>query len=114
MFSRRKSAVHSSLENLEHFSGAGLIAAAKEGLEALKTKKTLRTHHIPVPSRLKPDQIAQIRLTLNASQAVFASYLGVSKAAVVAWEYGIRRPSGAARKLLDIARKNPAVLVNET
>jgi hypothetical protein len=27
------------------------------------------------------------------------------------WEYGTRRPSGAARKLLFIARKNPKILV---
>lgn len=80
-------------------------------MEALKAKKTLRTHRISSPSPLEPKQITQIRATLNASQAVFAGYLGVSKAAVVAWEYGMRQPSGAARKLLSIAQKNPAVLV---
>jgi len=88
-----------------------LIAAAREGLEALKEKKTLRTHRVQAPSLFEPKQITQIRSTLNASQAVFASYLGVSKAAVVAWEYGIRQPSGAARKLLSIARESPAVLI---
>jgi DNA-binding transcriptional regulator YiaG len=29
----------------------------------------------------------------------------------MSWEYGTRRPSGAARKLLFIARKNPKILV---
>ena len=111
MFSRRKSAVRSALASLESFHGATLIEAAKDGLTALKEKKTLRTHRISAPSQLKPKQIAQIRATLHASQAVFASYLGVSKAAVVAWEYGMRQPSGAARKLLSIAQKNPAVFV---
>src|SRR5260221_12982448 len=97
VFSRRKSAVRSALSSLESFRGATLIEASKEGLTALQQKKTLRTHRILSPSPLEPKQIAQIRATLNASQAVFASYLGVSKAAVVAWEYGIRQPSGAAR-----------------
>jgi putative transcriptional regulator len=60
---------------------------------------------------LEPREIFGIRSSINASQAVFASYLGVSKAAVAAWEYGQRKPSGAARRLLLIARKNPKILV---
>ena len=109
--SRRKSAVLSALESLEPFSGAALIAATQEGVHALQEKKTLRSVRVVAPTPLKPKQIVGIRTSLNASQAVFASYLGVSKAAVVAWEYGVRQPSGAALKLLAIARKNPSVLV---
>ena len=109
--SRQRFAIRSALAGIETFSGATLVTAAKEGLKALKEKKTLWTHRIAPPSALKPKQIAHIRSTLNASQAVFASYLGVSRAAVVAWEYGTRQPSGAARKLLSIARKDPSVLV---
>ena len=109
--SQRKSAVLSALASLEPFSGKALVAAAQEGLQALKEKKTLRTFRVTVPDPLEPKEIAGIRSSLNASQAVFASYLGVSKAAVIAWEYGQRKPSGAARKLLSIARKNPQILV---
>jgi putative transcriptional regulator len=97
--------------SLEPFSGQTLIAAAQEGAQALKEKKTLRKFHIAAPAMLEPKQIVGIRSSLNASQAVFASYLGVSKAAVVAWEYGVRQPSGAARKLLSIAKNNPQILV---
>ena len=109
--SLRKSAVLSVLDVLEPFRGTSLIEASQEGLAALKSKKTLRTSRIAPPVSLDPRQIAEIRSSLNASQGVFASYLGVSKAAVVAWEYGVRQPSGAALKLLSIARKNPSVLV---
>lgn len=109
--SLRKSAVLSVLDGLEPFSGDSLIEASQEGLAALKSKKTLRTSRIAPPVSLDPRQIAEIRSSLNASQGVFASYLGVSKAAVVAWEYGVRQPSGAALKLLSIARKNPSVLI---
>jgi putative transcriptional regulator len=109
--SQRKSAVLSALATLEPFSGKALVAAAQEGLQALKEKRTLRTFRVAAPAPLKPKEIVGIRSSLNASQAVFASYLGVSKAAVVAWEYGQRKPSGAARKLLSIARKNPQILV---
>jgi putative transcriptional regulator len=110
--SQRKSAVPSALANLEPFSGKALVAAAQEGLQALREKRTLRTFRVAVPAPLKPKEVVGIRSSLNASQAVFASYLGVSKAAVVAWEYGQRKPSGAARRLLFIARKNPRVLVD--
>ena len=103
--------MRSALESLDPFSGSALVAAAQEGVQALQEKKTLRTVHVEAPSPLEPKQIVGIRTSLNASQGVFASYLGVSKAAVVAWEYGIRQPSGAALKLLAIARKNPTVLV---
>lgn len=109
--SQRKSAVLSALASLESFSGKALVAAAQEGLQALKQKKTLRTFRVAAPDPLEPKEIVGIRSSLNASQAVFASYLGVSKAAVVAWEYGQRKPSGAVRKLLSIARKNPRILV---
>jgi DNA-binding transcriptional regulator YiaG len=109
--SQPKSAVFSALASLEPFSGKALVAAAQEGLEALKEKKTLRSFRVPSPAPLEPREIVRIRSSLNASQAVFASYLGVSKAAVVAWEYGQRKPSGAARKLLSVARKNPQILV---
>jgi putative transcriptional regulator len=109
--SQRRSAVLSALGNLEPLGGKALVAAAQEGLQALKEKRTLRRFRVSVPAPLKPKEIVGIRSSLNASQAVFASYLGVSKAAVVAWEYGQRRPSGAARKLLSIVRKNPQILV---
>jgi putative transcriptional regulator len=109
--SQRKSEVRSVLDGLDSFSGTALIEATQEGVAALKSKKTLRTNRIEPPAPLDPRQIAEIRSSLNASQGVFASYLGVSKAAVVAWEYGIRQPSGAALKLLSIAQKNPSVLV---
>ena len=109
--SQRKSAVLSALASLEPFSGKALVAAVQEGLQALREKRTLRTFRVTAPDPLQPKEIVGIRSSLNASQAVFASYLGVSKAAVVAWEYGQRKPSGAARKLLSIARKNPQILV---
>ena len=101
----------SALESLDPFSGSVLVSATREGVQALQEKKTLRTVRVDAPSPLEPEQIVGIRTSLNASQGVFASYLGVSKAAVVAWEYGVRKPSGAALKLLAIARKHPSILV---
>ncbi|MFA6271251.1 MAG: type II toxin-antitoxin system MqsA family antitoxin [Candidatus Paceibacterota bacterium] len=62
-------------------------------------------------TEIQPKEIAAIRRQLNVSQAVFAAYLGVRSASVMSWEYGTRRPSGAALKLLSIIRQNPSLLI---
>ena len=80
----------------------------------MKEKKTLRRFRVRAPAPPKPAEFVGIRSSLNASRAVFASYLGVSKAAVLAWEYGKRKPFSRARKLLCIAGKNPRILKRAT
>lgn len=65
----------------------------------------------PPPKELTATEIRKIRLSLNASQALFARYLNVSPNAVESWEQGVRRPQHATLKLLNIAKKNPAVLL---
>jgi putative transcriptional regulator len=73
----------------------------------------LRTVEIPPPPKaLKPADIRSLRESLNASQALFARLLNVSSNAVESWEQGIRQPRQATLKLLHIARKNPAVLLD--
>jgi putative transcriptional regulator len=72
----------------------------------------LRASEVPAPpKRMKPAEIRKVRESLNASQAMFASFLCVSTKAVQAWEQGIRSPQSTALRLLDIAKKNPAVLL---
>jgi putative transcriptional regulator len=97
------------------FSGADLIAAAKEGLEALKAGKLgdLRTTTLRLPKpapKLGARQIRDLRVRLGASQAVFARLLNIPTRTAIAWERGERHPSGAALKLLQIARRRPEVL----
>jgi DNA-binding transcriptional regulator YiaG len=64
-----------------------------------------------MPARPKPMKPEEIRQNLDASQSVFASLLCVSTKAVQAWEQGARRPRSTALRLLDFAKKNPAVLL---
>lgn len=72
----------------------------------------LRTTEVPAPPKpMKPEEIRHVRQSLNASQEVFARFLCVSTKAVQAWEQGLRRPQSAALRLLDIAKRNPSVLV---
>ena len=83
-------------------------AAAYERGEAVNLRVTR------VPARPKPisaKEVRRIRQALNASQALFASYLNVSPNAVRSWEQGTRRPRQAALKLLLIAKKNPKALL---
>ena len=61
--------------------------------------------------QISAKEVRHIRLALNASQALFATYLNVSPNAVRSWEQGIRRPQQAALKLLTIAKKNPKALL---
>lgn len=97
------------------FSGSDLIGAARELANDLRAGRAgdLRSTTLELPkpaTELKPGQIRGIRVKMGASQAVFARLLNVPKGTAIAWETGVRRPSGAALKLLHIARRKPEVL----
>jgi len=63
------------------------------------------------PKPMKPAEIRGIRERLHASQAMFAAFLCVSEKAVQSWEQGIRQPQRTALRLLTLAKKRPAVLL---
>ena len=62
---QQKSAVFSALASLEPFSGQALVAAAQEGLRALKEKKTIEEVSRPGASPLEPQKIVDIRSSLK-------------------------------------------------
>lgn len=64
----------------------------------------------PPPPRLTPRQVAALRKRLRMSQAYFAAVLNVSAKAVQSWEQGIRRPSDAALRILQVIDRRPDVL----
>ena len=49
-------------------------------------------------------EIKTLREKEEVSQSIFARYLGVSKDAVSQWERGIKKPAGAALKLLSLIK----------
>lgn len=55
---------------------------------------------------LTPDEIREIRLNEQASQAVFARYLNVTTGLVSQWERGEKHPRGTSLKLLTLVAKN--------
>ncbi len=65
----------------------------------------------PRPRMLKPKEIREIRVGLNATQVIFATFLNVHPNTVRSWEQGSRKPRAADLKLLSIAKANPKALL---
>jgi putative transcriptional regulator len=57
---------------------------------------------LPPVKTYKPQEIKQIQLRYRVSQAVFASYMNVSKTSVASWESGGKKPGSTAIKLLNL------------
>ena len=73
-----------------------------------------RTFIIPEPpAEYKPRQIKKIREVNHYTQSTFAKVLNVSVKTVQSWESGLRVPSHAALRLLEIVDKgiyNPPIV----
>jgi len=55
-------------------------------------------------------EVTEARQALGMSQSEFAGLLGISVRTLHHWEQGNRRPSGAAKVLLRVAKREPQVL----
>ena len=88
----------------------GILDVA-ESLEKGK-KLTRRTVTIPDPPELLArDIIAFRQKKLKVSQHVFAYLLNVKTQTVQAWEQQRNKPAGATLRLLQLAQKNPNILL---
>lgn len=71
-------------------------------------KKTMREFDklciVPVQP-MSGEEIRSLREREGVSQPVFAWHLNVSKNLISDWERGVRRPGGAALKLLNLIRE---------
>lgn len=100
-------------DKIPEFNFNDLLASMQEGVDHAAGKITARTLHLKTrPAVLSGKDIAAIRKNLNVSQAVFADLLNVPKATAVSWERGLRSPSGAALRLLHVAKNTPGALVD--
>jgi putative transcriptional regulator len=81
--------------------GAGLV----DGAELERTTiRMLGRDALPKVIPMSPAEIVAVRERAGVSQAVLAGYLNVGVATVSQWERGVRRPTGAALKLLNVVR----------
>ena len=60
------------------------------------------------PAKYTPALVKKTRKTLNASQVLFANFLGVAPTTVRAWERGANTPSVMAARFMDEIRHDPA------
>ena len=87
---------------------AGALVARVEGFAAGREHARERTVKLPPPVKPIPaKQIRAIRLGLGCTQTEFATLLNVPAVTAIAWENGTRKPSGAALRLLAVARQYP-------
>lgn len=95
--------------------GQELIAGLEEALEHEKGAKMLRTSELEISEPARPwkkEEISQLRKQrFGVSQPVFAALLSVTASTVRAWEQGQKSPSGAARRLLEVAAMAPDFFV---
>ncbi|MBR4171459.1 MAG: helix-turn-helix domain-containing protein [Kiritimatiellae bacterium] len=82
-----------------------LLGSMREGVQILRGECA--------PSRrfevTKKEDVRYVRQTFHVSQDAFAKFMGVSVSTLRNWEQGRRRPTGAARVLLKIALRQPAL-----
>ena len=96
-------------------SNMSVFAQMKAGLEDClahaKDELTLATVQSPAPPpKADARKIVAIRHKLRMSQSVFAATLNVSMRTVQSWEQGLRTPSDASLRLLQIVGTQPAVV----
>lgn len=87
---------------------SSLFDDLKQGLEEAidyekgNGKARVKTYMIMPIKEYSNKEIREIRIKAGMTQSVFASYMGVSKKTVEAWECGRTHPTGPAFRLLDI------------
>ena len=87
---------------------SSLFDDLKQGLEEAidfergNGKERVKTYMIMPIKKYSNKEIREIRIKAGMTQSVFASYMGVSKKTVEAWECGRTHPTGPVYRLLDI------------
>ena len=83
----------------------------EEGIAHVQGELTLRTVEVPEePPEIDAKTLAALRTQAAMSQAVFAKLLNVSTKTLQSWEQGVRQPSDASRRLIQVFREEPAML----
>ena len=90
---------------------AEMLVARVEGFAAGRERTHERTVKLPPPVKAIPaKEIRAIRTLLGCTQTEFAALLNVPKVTAISWENGTRKPSGAALRLLAVAKHHPDAL----
>lgn len=83
----------------------------EEGIAHVQGELTLRTVEVPEePPEIDGETLSALRAQAAMSQAVFAKLLNVSTKTLQSWEQGVRQPSEASRRLLQVFSEQPEML----
>lgn len=83
----------------------------EEGIAHAQGEMTLRTVEVPEePPEIDARTLAALRVRAGMSQAVFARMLNVSTKTLQSWEQGVRQPSHASRRLIQVFSEHPEAL----
>jgi putative transcriptional regulator len=91
-----------SIPKVVHETAKG---ANKAGLTDTKTRREPDMPLLPPVKKYSPEQIKQIRVKSNTSQAVFAAYLNTNPSTIQRWENGKIKPKGTSLKLLNLVEQ---------
>ena len=93
--------------------GQELIASLQDAVAHARGAKKLRAAALELPKaapRWSKTKIASLRKgRFHMSQPAFAAVLNVTASTVRSWEQGLKEPSGAANRLLQVADREPSV-----
>jgi putative transcriptional regulator len=88
-----------------------LATSLEDSIAFSRGELSLATTTLPkAPPKRQPAQIVELRHRLCMSQAVFAALINVSPKTVQGWEQGLRKPSQAALRMLEVIDENPGVV----
>jgi putative transcriptional regulator len=81
-----------------------ILESLSEARDYFAGKKTGAIMHTVIPS---DSDAREARHKLGLSQREFAAIIGTGVGTVRKWELGTRRPSGAARTLIEVIKREP-------
>lgn len=91
-------------EIVEMTQGLHRLGMLSDGELEQTTLRMLARDALPKVAALSPAEIVKLRRRAGVSQAVMARFLNVAVGTISQWERGERRPTGAALKLLHVAK----------
>jgi putative transcriptional regulator len=96
--------------------GQELITGLNEAIAHQRGEINLKNMEIELPSLPKTwssKKITELRIKkLKVSQSILAAYLGVTASALQTWEQGTKKPSGSARRLLELLEQDPEKILS--
>ncbi|MGM8932824.1 helix-turn-helix domain-containing protein [Salinicola halophyticus] len=86
------------------------LSAEELGNKLLQSVKEMKAGKVARITEVEPNEVAEARSKTGLSQRQFAEILHISPRTLQEWEQGRRKPSGAAKALIQIAFHHPEVI----